>query len=471
MPASCLDRFDVVSHAEAAAGRFIAPSKALLTYCPLNGLSNQLLALFAAAAVARDLGGVSFWVPPLVLQNLPDLRRGSPEAEQTQFCAACYARLADVATIPLDEILNVSLIEGVGGVRFRRDALLSPSFRRSRTVVDVCGEQQRFQFQFGAAPCEHPALVAARMITKAPALTLRAQGAAAYACMKGKVVSTLLSNNASSVEPLWIRLGPTVQEYYGLCGKPPLKMPPFAQLSQGVLSVGRNVWTEFFRMRGYEGSKSDGDGSSVEKAKASSPAITPMACAHIRLSLPGEGWDVDGSPFTESIPAQLLSLQKWLGQMTHDDVPVLLLSDAPWLLQRLLPELGAASGSGCIATGGCALADGLVETAVEQYQRTTKVVVSHHFHSAAAQLACSAASHLLLTPKSSFSKVIRMLALQAAAGTRAWPLRIAYTRARVRFAASAKELPLLTLTRACAAEASDDEVRKQCIANAVERLM
>lgn len=457
---ACLAAFDAGPTLRSAAS-----SRALLTSCPLNGLSNQLLAILASAALAHDFGGVPFWAPPLVVRNFAEARRSAPEIESARFCATCYERLANATTTPIGDVLNATLLEGAGGVRLPIGALLDPGFRRSRSVVDVCRSQQRYGFVRSDAPCEPPELVASRMVSQTPSLARQAQGAAAHACVRSAALRALAN---ASTGPLWIRLGPTVQDYYGLCGKPPLRLPPFFALSAPVVALGADIWSELLRLRTSGWGQGEGPMAAVHGA-----------CAHIRLSLPGEGWDELGSPFTEAAPAQVASLRKWLVGRQLDRTPVLLLSDAPWLLQRLIPELGFLDGTGCVATGGCALADDLLGRLASA---DGGAPASQHVKSAAAQSACAAAGHLLLTPKSSFSKLIRMLALRrGAAGARRRQVDIAYTRARVRFAASERELPLLARVRECAragcsgrggaASGRDDEPRRRCIADAVGRLL
>ena len=459
MPSSdCLAKFDVERHLLAQPFTPLTPpSKAFLTTCPVNGFSNQLIALFAAAALARDLGGLPFWIPPLVLDNLDDLRPGVPDAERANFCASCYEHVARARTIHADEVMNVSRIEAVGGVRFPANALGARSFHRSRTVLDVCNAQ-RHTLAFGDARCEPPDRVGA---ASTGALARSAvQGAAAYACVRDAVKRSLL-NTSSTAAPLWVRFGPSVQPYYSLCARPPLHLPAFFEPSAAVVAVSDSVWPRMLRRRASIAHYRD-----QRLPTPTPPGSTPRACAHIRLSLPGEldGWDKLGSPFTETIPAQVTSLRVWLGPLLSKHVPVLVLSDAPWLLQRLIPEL-----DGCIADGGCIFAEAVLDDLVEQHARSTGASASAHFRSATAQLACSAASHLLLTPKSSFSKMIRMLALR-----RAQPIRFAYTRARVRFAALAADLSLLSSVRRCSRTEGhvwDDEARKVCIVAAVEQAL
>jgi hypothetical protein len=370
-------------------------------------------------------------------------------------------------TTELAEVVNVSRLQAVGGYRLSTAALLSTSFRRSRAMIDACREQ-RSALVFSDETCDPGALPASAPSAPGGALQIRARrrGERVYACVKASVQRQLTNSSATS-GALWLRLGSTVQEYYKLCGHPPLRAPAFFRLNNDVIAASGRVWSELMMMQ------------SVPAHRARNPR---RACAHIRLSLPGEGWDQNGSPFTEEVVAQIRSLRPWLNRALARRLPTLLLSDAPWLLQRALPAIGEAGGGGCVGKGMCAFSDALMGTVLE---RGRGVAVSMHFRSAAAQLACAAADTVLLTPKSSFSKLIRMLAMQRAddAGVR-FPA-FAYTAAKVRFAAPLTRQPFLRHARGCAqlrghrAESRtgaardgdddvDDEPRKRCI---LERVM
>ncbi|KAG8462309.1 hypothetical protein KFE25_012129 [Diacronema lutheri] len=421
------------------------PSKAFLSTCPVDGFSNQLLALFAAAALAHDLGGLPFWIPPFVVDNLVEQHRNVPEAKRASFCALCYEHVARARTIPADELVNVSRIEAVGGVRFPASALVGQSFHRSRVVLDVC-KMQLHGLVFGGTHCEPPDRVgAASMGARA---RIAAQGAATYACVREGVSRSLL-NASSTAAPLWVRVGSAVRPYFRLCGSPPRRFPALFEPSVAVLAVSDGVWPRVLRRR-----TSLALNCGPRRPAPEPPKRTERACAHIRLSLPGEpkGWDKLGSEFTEAIPEQVVALRKWLAAMLPKQVSVLILSDAPWLLQRLIPELGDANGCGCMATGRCVFAESVLDNLIEEHARVTN-------------LACSVAGHLLLTPSSTFSTIIRLHALR-----RAQPTSLVYTQARVDFQAPAATLPLLSQLRRCAGAESreaDDEARKVCIVAAV----
>ncbi|KAJ1638858.1 hypothetical protein T492DRAFT_833403 [Pavlovales sp. CCMP2436] len=327
MGASCLDTFDV----SAAAPR--APAvRGLLTTCPRNGLSNQLLALLSAAAVASDLG-VGFWIPPLLVDNLQGPRAGASGAERVSFCASCYAALAQAETSPLAEVLNVTAFEAVGGVQLVAGGLPA-SFARG-AVLDVC-VAQHYELAIGESPCARDETWSSptNWATPGPldALPRRARGEAAYSCLRDATAG-MLANTSTAAPKLWIKFGSSVQEYYQLCGRPPIVLPPFFELSREVVAVGAGVWP--LLLRGLRDALRD---------------RAYRACAHVRLSLPGEGWDQLGSPFTEAVPAQVHSFRDWLRRvLTKGRMPVLILSDAPWLLQRVVPEL-----DDCLVTGSAA---------------------------------------------------------------------------------------------------------------------
>jgi hypothetical protein len=439
---SCLTKFDVSSAVPA-----VPQQRALLTTCPRNGLSNQLLALLSAAAIASDLG-VGFWIPPLLGTNLQEgPRAGAPGAERASFCASCYEALAQAETTPLAEVLNVSRLEAVGGVQLATGGgqLLPASFGRY-DVLDVC-RAQHYELAFGESPCARDEEWSSQnWATPGPlnALPKRARGGAAYACLRDAMRAQLANTSAA---PLWIKFGSSHQEYYQLCGRPPVALPPFFEFSSEVVAVGASVWPLLL-------SGLSRDAPPYSRATGGWPH---SGCAHIRLSLPGEGWDQLGSPFTEAVPSQVQSFRDWLRYVLakgRSHIPVLVLSDAPWLLQQVVPELG-----GCLATGRCALADSLVDVLVPARP------VSRHFRSAAAQLACAEADHLLLTPKSSFSKIIRMLATRHQARP-----NIAYTLARVRFHAPLALQPFLRRARECAGlrpQASHRECLVRRVADAI----
>jgi hypothetical protein len=370
-----------------------SPSIALLTSCPLNGFSNQLLALLAAVAIAGDLG-VSFWIPRLIADNLGEPPHGATISQHGAFCASCMKRMSLAEGSDIAEILNTSLLESVGGVRFDTDALLSKAFRRSRTVLDVCRAQQRdFPFAFSDLACaDRPATFALQKSggVKRPHRSFHltgTTGAEIYSCVK-MAVRAVLANASASGEALWIKFGATMHDYYRLCPRPPVSAPPFFRFNADVYSASARVFGRLAAgfPRHYEADHSQ------------------RACAHIRLSMPGEGWDPTGSPFTETAVSQIRSLRPWLKRAIEGHIPTLILTDAPWLLQRTVEEVGLERGRGCFGKGKCAFGDDLLDKILED-RLGHGVEVSTHFRTASMQLACASADRLLLTPKSSYSKV------------------------------------------------------------------
>lgn len=370
-----------------------SPSTALLTSCPLNGLSNQLLGLLAAAAIAGDLG-IPFWIPRLVVDNLSEPPNGATVAQHGAFCSSCMRRVLRAGGGDIAEILNTTLLESVGGVRLDTDVLLSKAFRRSRTVLDVCRAQRReFPFAFSDEACaDGPAAFAMKKAggVKRPHRSFHltgTTGAAIYACVK-TAVRSVLANASASGEALWIKFGATVHDYYRLCPRPPVIAPPFFRFNADVYSTSARVFGRLAAgfPRLYE------------------PDPRLRACAHIRLSMPGEGWDQMGSPFTETAVSQIRSLRPWLKRAIEGHIPTLILTDAPWLLQRTVEEVGIKRSLGCYAKGKCAFGDDLLDQILEA-RLGHGVEVSMHFRTASMQLACATADRLLLTPKSSYSKV------------------------------------------------------------------